>query len=502
MAQDVQAALAAANQALAEAQAAFDAAAAAYKAQPGDQALFDAASAARRALNAAQSNVSTLEIQAAQQSTEPAVYLGKDPASGLYQYSKNGTTYLSATPPASGDPTPNNTGTATATPSNNTTVTNSTSSGVDPQTGLPTTGAGSATEIGSAYGYTAPASVASGSDPSVNVNGTSGGEVPLGTAVPATVGTGTNNADGNGSNTTSTNTPAGTNGGEAALGTGVAAAPAGTGQVAAADIGSTTNNTFTPDSDWRVKLQLAPGAKYLYANATDSKDVLYPLHITKGIIFPYMPTIQVGYRAAYDSQELVHSNYKLHFYKDSSVDEVQISADFTAQDTVEAKYMIAVIHFFRSVTKMFYGQDTSPKAGTPPPLCFLSGLGHYQFNQHPLLITSFNYSLPNDVDYIRTEIGAAWKGYTIPNSTASKTASLTQSILQKLRLSNSNLNAGGGTSTPVFKSLNDGTTQPTYVPTKIQIQFTALPVVSRKDISKNFSLQDFASGKLQNKGYW
>ena len=50
---------------------------------------------------------------------------------------------------------------------------------------------------------------------------------------------------------------------------------------------------------------------------------------------------------------------------------------------------------------MFYGQDQTPKPGTPPPLCFLTGLGDFQFQQHPLAITGFNYTLPTDVDYIR-----------------------------------------------------------------------------------------------------
>ena len=240
------------------------------------------------------------------------------------------TTTSSSTDTSAGTSTASAAGASTtnanaATQTNNTTVTNSTSSGVDPQTGLLTTGAGSATEIGSAYGYTAPASVASGSDPSVNVNGTSGGEAPLGTAVPATVGTGTNNADGNGSNTTSTNTPAGTNGGEAPLGTGVAAAPAGTGTGPAADIGAPSASATNPDNDWRIKLQLAQGAKYLYKTATDSSDILHPLNLTNGVIFPYMPSIQVGYKASYDSQELTHTNYKMHFYKNSSVDDITIT---------------------------------------------------------------------------------------------------------------------------------------------------------------------------------
>jgi hypothetical protein len=36
----------------------------------------------------------------------------------------------------------------------------------------------------------------------------------------------------------------------------------------------------------------------------------------------------------------------------------------------------------------------------------------------------------------------------------------------------------------------------TYVPTKIQLQITAVPIVTRNDISNRFSLKDYASGEL------
>jgi hypothetical protein len=75
-------------------------------------------------------------------------------------------------------------------------------------------------------------------------------------------------------------------------------------------------------------------------------------------------------------------------------------AQFTAQNTNEANYLLAVIHFFRSVTKMFYG-SSDPNRGSPPPLVFLTGLGSYQFAQHPCVVSSFTYNLPDGVDYIR-----------------------------------------------------------------------------------------------------
>ena len=165
----------------------------------------------------------------------------------------------------------------------------------------------------------------------------------------------------------------------------------------------------------RVRLALAPNASYLYKDTNNT--LLKPLRDTDGIIFPYTPSISVQYNATYDQSVLTHSNYKIFQYTGSSVDSVTIGCDFTAQDTFEANYLMAVIHFLRSVTKMFYGQDHDPKPGVPPPLCYLTGLGAFQFDAHPLAITSFNYQLPTDVDYIRA--GTINSGAGVNRSSAS-----------------------------------------------------------------------------------
>jgi hypothetical protein len=257
---------------------------------------------------------------------------------------------------------------------------------------------------------------------------------------------------------------------------------------------------FETKQDWRVRLSLAPSATYLYK--AENPGILKPLKDTDGVIFPYLPTVNVSYIANYDPQELTHSNYKAYQYRSSSVEQVQITGDFTAQDTAEANYMLSVIHFFRSVTKMFYGQDQNPKPGTPPPLVFLYGLGDFQFNAHPLVVTNFNYSLPNDVDYIRASAptlaaGVSTAGYTTASNSTSPT---------NTRLSSAGLNAGGTAAAPQFQT--NSNSQPTYVPTKMQIQITALPMVTRNDISNNFSLKQYATGALlrgtQNKraGIW
>jgi hypothetical protein len=109
---------------------------------------------------------------------------------------------------------------------------------------------------------------------------------------------------------------------------------------------SATNNQFEQaQNDWRVRLSLAPDATYLYK--ASKPGILKPLNGTKGVIFPYTPQIQVSYAANYEPTEPVHSNYKIYQYRNSSVDQISITATFTAQDTEEANYMLAVIHFFK-----------------------------------------------------------------------------------------------------------------------------------------------------------
>ena len=257
-----------------------------------------------------------------------------------------------------------------------------------------------------------------------------------------------------------------------------------------------TQQNYNSRADWRVKLSLAPGSSYLY-NA--GGDILAPLQATNGVIFPYTPQINVSYRANYDPADVTHSNYKLFFYKNSAVDDIQIIADFTAQDTGEASYVLAVIHFFKSVTKMFYGQDSNPNAGTPPPLCYLTGLGQYQFNNHPLLVTNFQYSLPNDVDYIRAGSTTQYSGQNLSSYQQKvKSGGFLDAILGRLR--GAGLNRGATSGPPKFNSLSNS--QATYVPTKIQINITCVPVVSRNDISRNFSLEEYGTGQSIKKGIW
>ena len=256
-------------------------------------------------------------------------------------------------------------------------------------------------------------------------------------------------------------------------------------------------NTAAQASDWRVRLRLAPNADYLYKNPNGA-GILDALRITDGVIFPYTPSIETAYKANYDPYELTHSNYRGYFYKNSYVDAINMRATFTAQDTNEANYLLAVIHFFRSVTKMFYGNDS--QRGSPPPLVYLSGYGDFQFNEHPCVVSQFNYTLPPDVDYIRAQsalsVNTDMLGNRLRNPIANNPLSYTAN-----RLLNSGLLAGALDTRPSVAN-NLPTKGPTYVPTKMEISISMYPIQSRQQVSKNFSLKGFAQGNLLKAGYW
>ena len=256
--------------------------------------------------------------------------------------------------------------------------------------------------------------------------------------------------------------------------------------------------------DWRVRLRLAPNATYLYKDKDVMKgDILAPLAASNGVVFPYMPTIQTTYNADYESVELTHSNYRGQFYKSSYVGDVSITGIFTAQDTAEANYLLAVIHFFRSVTKMFYGALDADR-GAPPPLVYLIGLGQYQFNNQPCVVKTFNYSMPNDCDYIKTKPNNYNTNLSGRSPKPQASSNPISSVIN--RLTNAALPQGAVPNVPAQSLLDmqsvTNIADATYVPTKCEIQLTLMPIQTRSQQSQQFNMKAFANGNLLKGGFW
>jgi hypothetical protein len=202
---------------------------------------------------------------------------------------------------------------------------------------------------------------------------------------------------------------------------------------------------FAGAQDHRAKISLSPGESGILYKDTGNV-LLRPLLDTNGVVFPYTPTVNVSYSANYGGNHPMHSNYIQHSYASSQVSAVNIVGQFSANNTVEANYLLAVLTFIRSSTKMFFGQDQN--RGTPPPVLRFSYNGPYMFNSVPVVITNSTQDFEQSVDYIET-------------------------------------NVTGG----------NGISSKTLVPTLMTINMTLEPIVSR-DQQLNFGLQRYARGEL------
>ena len=224
--------------------------------------------------------------------------------------------------------------------------------------------------------------------------------------------------------------------------------------------------TTPVDEDWRVRISLATNATIFYKSANPG--IQSPLLNTSGVVFPYTPSISVQHNARYGETKLTHSNYASYFYEGSDVSAISISGDFTVQSQEEGKYVLAAMTFFRSCTKMWFGTQTQPLAGNPPPMVFLNGFGKLYFPNVPCVITGFNHTMPAEVDYIEVKHSA-----------------------DELNPFGS-MKMGG-----IAKSQSEMLTNAaTRVPTSCTMSVTVQPVYSRRFIHENFNLDSFADGSL------
>src|SRR5215471_12334036 len=200
----------------------------------------------------------------------------------------------------------------------------------------------------------------------------------------------------------------------------------------------------------------------------DSGNILQPLRVTRGVLFPYTPEVTTGSNAEYDQQGFVHSIYGYNAYVRSFPSTIGISAEFTAQSIKEAYYMLAVMHFFRTVTKSYFGLQTYNKSGTPPPVMLFSYLGDYVFSNVPVIIKTFEYTLPADIDYV-------------PVNTSNFSPDGKPS----------NIDATGQTTKQGWTYL------PTHLQVNIQMEHQYTPYLIRQ----TFNLDKFRTGHLMDQGW-
>jgi hypothetical protein len=192
--------------------------------------------------------------------------------------------------------------------------------------------------------------------------------------------------------------------------------------------------------DWRVRID----CEWSIFNSL----LFQQLKDTGGVVWPYLPSVTVSTKAEYSTIPITHGNYAQYSYKNSVVDDITISGEFSCETNEEGAYWIAATTFFKTATKMFFGQGAL--AGNPPIICKLSGYGSSIFKNVPVVIKSFSVDLKDDVNYIRCEPSYDTADYT-------------------------------------------------WVPTLSTITVVVAPVYTRQGLRK-FNLQNYAAGQMAGPG--
>lgn len=250
------------------------------------------------------------------------------------------------------------------------------------------------------------------------------------------------------------------------------------------------------DNDWRVRLSLANWSSF------KTSPVLAPLRQAGGLIFPYTPQINILNSAKYTQPSIIHSNYSFQAYQSSDPGSISITASMYVEDSTQALYWIAMVHYLRSLTKMFTGSDS--KAGNPPPIIYLNGYGNYVFKNVPVVVTKMNVELNDSCDYI---------GCNVSGSMLSEVASISDQLggvmntvggavssLSGITSAVSSVTSSVGQIAGTLGALGAGGTTSggvAHVPSKSTFSVTLQPVYSRDSVRK-FSLDRFVTGGYMN----
>jgi hypothetical protein len=254
-------------------------------------------------------------------------------------------------------------------------------------------------------------------------------------------------------------------------------------------------------NDWRVRLSIAKWTSF------QGSPVLKPLKDAGALIFPYTPKINITSSASYNPISTTHTNYTFQAFKSSNPGQITITAPMYVSDPTEGLYWIAMVHYLRSLTKMFAGND--PKAGNPPPVIMLNGYGNYVFKNVPVVVTKMSVDLAQDCDYIGVNVvGSAAgeiQGLTdsiggLSDSLGSVLGGVGEGTFGAVTGAVSSIAGGVGQIAGLASSLGIGGETSggvSHVPTKSTFTIDLMPIYSR-DSARKFSLDRFVSGGYLN----
>lgn len=180
-----------------------------------------------------------------------------------------------------------------------------------------------------------------------------------------------------------------------------------------------------PTNDPRVRLSAFKNKEeQIYGKNDPSSNILYRLWDTGGLLFPYTPAISVSQDTSWQSVDIQQSNFDILSYQKSASASISLTARFTVQNQREGEYLLAAIHFLRTVSKTYFGETSAdtfldgksevndqPKkirqagnSGLPPPVLILSGYGELMFNEVRCVVKSHSWAFDENADMVEVSV--------------------------------------------------------------------------------------------------
>jgi hypothetical protein len=201
--------------------------------------------------------------------------------------------------------------------------------------------------------------------------------------------------------------------------------------------------------------------------------------------FPYTPQIDYSNDVKYESFNLTHTIYQPYAYAKTENPQLSLQCKFSSHTVEHFGISENAIRFLRIYTKMNYGREDNER-GQPPRILRFFAMGNPIFYNVPVVISRFNITFPEDVDYIKGVPGI------VNNRDAPR-----------------NVENVGNRSMPTngVAVVNDALQTRTdrdnfiYLPAFFQVSITLLLQQNIAKTVKQFTLPDFAAGKLSKDGY-
>lgn len=126
------------------------------------------------------------------------------------------------------------------------------------------------------------------------------------------------------------------------------------------------------------------------------------------IIFNISPTIDESRTANYDDVAPVHHPGTIQQYKNTGSRTFNVSAKLISRTSAEATTNIYYLNLIRSWVMPYYGTGTAASTnmlGAPPDILIFSAYGTKNLNAIPVVLLSYHWVYPDNVDYIPTTTG-------------------------------------------------------------------------------------------------